>query len=228
MKDENKDSEVLVTQIPLKVKKAKAPKKIDKPKKKKNTKIELPVLKEDKLSLQFLSTIKGVSVIVLLIISIVLIGNIVLEIDKNKESIVIPENEKNTIENDSILGNWITENNSLFRFDKDGNFYWYDSVEDLHNNYYGGTYTYKKGLDALSEMGYTEEEVKVTFGDEIDIENIYSIIMQPTTLIKGQKDQSAKELKERETWWFLIIKKNDKEALGYNKTLDLRYNLTSY
>lgn len=227
MNDKKQDSEIFIDQIPLKVKKVTAPKKVDKPKKKKNNKIELPVLKEDKLSIQFLSTIKVFSVVVLLIISIILIVNIVVEIDKNKESTIIPETEKNQVENNSILGNWITENNSLFSFFDNGEFYWYDSVDDLTNNYYSGTYTYKKGLEALGEMGYTEEEVKVTFGDEINIDNIYSIVMQPTTLIKAKKDLSENEIKERETWWFLIIKKSDTEALGYNKTLDIRYNLSS-
>ena len=76
-------------------------------------------------------------------------------------------------------------------------------------------------------MGYTEEDLKVSFEDNIKVENVYSIIMTPKTVIKARKDVSASELRERETWWFLIIKKDDGTAYGYNKTLDIRYNLTS-
>ena len=74
-------------------------------------------------------------------------------------------------------------------------------------------------------MGYTEEDLALSFDEDVKIENVYSIIIKPTTVIKGRKDVTNKELTENETWWFLIIKKDDGTALGYNKTLDIRYNL---
>ena len=212
------DSNFSVTQIPLKVKKVK------KVKNNKKTKIEMPLLKEDKLSFHVLSTVKCFTVIVLLIITGILIYSISKELDNNKESEVIPSNEISTIKNNTIIGNWYTENNSLFIFDDNNIFYWYDDDTELDNNYYSGTYTYKIGKDAINEMGYTEEEVKVTFGENIDINDIYSIVIQPNKYIKAHKDMSS-ELKTRETWWFLLIKKSNKEALGYNKTLDIRYKL---
>jgi hypothetical protein len=210
-----KNNKKVVDRIPLKVKK---------PVSHKKPKIELPVLKEDKTSLQVLSTVKVICVLVLLAVSMNLIINIVLEIDKNKAVEVVDDNKP--IEDASnILGSWLTDNNSLFVFEKDGNFYWYDYYEEKNNNYYNGTFTYKTGLDALEEMGYTEEDLALSFDEDVKIENVYSIIIKPTTVIKGRKDVTNKEISENETWWFLIIKKEDGTALGYNKTLDIRYNL---
>ena len=199
-----------MSKIPLKVKKP-----VNNSKKKKQ-KIELPVLKEDKTSLQILSTVKIISVLVLI--------NIVYEIDKNKTAEI---EEKEIIKEDknNILGSWITENNSLFIFEKDNVFYWYDSYDDKTNNYYTGTFTYKTGLEALEEMGYTEQDLTISFDEDVKLENVYSIVMKPTTVIKARKDVTNKELTENETWWFLIIKKDDGTAQGYNKTLDIRYNL---
>ena len=222
-------SNIHVDRIPLKVKKVanNTNKEVKKKKKKKQTKIELPVLKEDKTSLQIFSTVKVITVLILLAITFVLIANIVLEIDKDKSVVLEKDDIKIEDKIGDVLGSWLTGNKSLFVFDKNSNFYWYDSYEDKTNNYYAGTFTYKTGLEALDEMGYTEEDLKVSFADEVKVENVYSIIMQPKTVIKARKDVSASEIKERETWWFLIIKKDDGTAYGYNKTLDIRYNLTS-
>ncbi len=210
-----KDNKKVIDRIPLKVKK---------PVSHKKQKIELPVLKEDKTSLQILSTVKVICVLVLLAVSMNLIINIVLEIDKNK-AVEVVEDNKSKEDTSNILGSWLTDNNSLFVFEKDNNFYWYDYYEEKNNNYYNGTFTYKTGLDALEEMGYTEEDLALSFDEDVKIENVYSIIIKPTTVIKGRKDVTNKELTENETWWFLIIKKEDGTALGYNKTLDIRYNL---
>ncbi|MDE5888918.1 MAG: hypothetical protein K2H20_02745, partial [Bacilli bacterium] len=84
------------------------------------------------------------------------------------------------------------------------------------------------GEEALKDMGYTEDEIKLNFGENTKIENIYSLNLFPTTSQKGGIDTTSKDLNEGESWWFLLIIKDDNTALGYNKTLDLRYNLTSY
>ena len=49
--------------------------------------------------------------------------------------------------------------------------------------------------------------------------------MIPTTVIKANTNVTLHELKENETWWFILMVKNDGTAIAYNKTLDLRYNL---
>lgn len=212
----------IVHQIPLKVKKA-----IRNNSKKKEKKIELPILKEDKIPLEFLSTIKIVSTIILLCITIALIINIAIELKNNKAT--INNSDTSIVEvTSSKLGTWVTENNSLFVFEDDGVFYWYSSYLNNQDNYYAGIYSSIEGEEALTDMGYTKDEFSKTFGEDIDLEKVYSITMQPTTVIKNGQDTTSKDLKENETWWFILIKINDKEAIGYNKTLDIRYNLINY
>ena len=75
-------------------------------------------------------------------------------------------------------------------------------------------------------MGYTEEEFKKTFGENLDINNAYSLNLLPSLVYKGYQDTTTRDLKDNETWWFILIKKDANTAIAYNKTLDQRYNLT--
>lgn len=210
--------------IPLKVKPVKSVKKKKKVKKT-TSKNNSSHLKNNIDKLKIKSTLKIIAVILLFIINIILIYNIVSTTDNTKKN-----NEKNNIptkilKSNSVIGTWKTSNDGLFVFDDNSTFYWYDSYKNLSNNYYGGTYNYKKGVEALEEMGYTLEEFKNTFGENINLDHVYSMNILPTISYKGGIDISTRDLKENESWWFILIIKNDKTALGYNKTLDIRYNL---
>ena len=74
-------------------------------------------------------------------------------------------------------------------------------------------------------MGYTEKEFTIEFGENINLDNIYSINLKPTTVIMSGIDISTVELNKNESWWFILIIKDDGNAYAYNKTLDLKYNL---
>lgn len=208
-------SEIKVNPIPLKVKPVTPPKKvrvndINHPEKETNT---------DYLKASF----KLSFIIILVVLNIILL----IKIFKDKEETEVKEPEQNiktAHTSTEMLGSWRTSNNSLFLFDDDLKFSWYEYYEELDNNYYSGTYNYKKGLEALQEMGYTEEEFNKTFTD-VKVENVYSMNLLPTYTFKSGQDVTSEELKENETWWFIIMIKNDGTAIAYNKTLDFRYNL---
>lgn len=226
--DSNSTSSIQIKEIPLKIKKtAKIPKesKINKKDQSSNN-LDLPILKEERTFIQIISTLKLVSCFILLTVSIALIINIANEVnsEENTTSTLIstPESRKTK---STIIGTWITENNSLFCFYDDGTFYWYDDYQEKDNNYYAGTYTYKNGSEALTEMGYSEDEVNQIFGENINSTDIYSLSLNPTYVYKGGQDLTTKELNENEEWWFLLVKTSSNEALGYNKTLDIRYTL---
>lgn len=168
------------------------------------------------------STIKIIAVFALFIINFILIINLVSIPEEPNISYSTKKKEVTS----NVLGSWTTPNESLFVFNDDYSFYWYESYKDQNNNYYAGTYNYKQGSDALTEMGYTTEEFTKTFGEDIKIDNVYSLNIFPTISYKGNKDTSTKDLKENESWWFIIIKKDNNTAIAYNKTLDIRYELT--
>lgn len=159
---------------------------------------------------------------ILLMASIILIINIVNEVkDKPISSTVEIDTSKEMF----ITGSYKTTNDSLFTFNEDSTFYWFDNYNELDNNYYTGTYTYLRGQEAINEMGYTEEEIPIMFGENIDKNNIYSIQLYPTKVLKNNRDVTKRELKDNTVWWYILVLKDDKNAIGYNKTIDARYSL---
>jgi len=150
--------------------------------------------------------------------------NSTTKVDANKNLATILPSSKKILSTSNIIGNWQTKNNGLFVFQDDNTFYWYDSYKHLEDNYYKGTYTYKKGIEALEDMGYTQEEFYLIFQENVSLDNVYSMNIQPQILYKAGQDM-RKELGKNESWWFILIIKNDNTAQGYNKTLDNRYNL---
>ncbi len=198
-----------ISSIPLKVKPVKSPPKI----KKQNIKVS--------------STIKAILVTIILIINFTLIIHISHEIDEsNKRLPTVTSVIKEKIPaSTNVLGSWQTSLEGLFSFQDDYTFYWYDSYKYPNDNYYGGTYTYKQGLEALEEMGYNEEEFNTTFKEGYSVDKVYSLKLKPTVFVQGGQDLSSKSIKENELWWYILIIRNDNTAIAYNQTLDLRYSL---
>lgn len=163
-----------------------------------------------------------IAVLIFIIVTTFIIITIVKQIDINDESLQSKQEQKLS---QKITGSWQSSYNGLFIFNKDNSFYWYNSYKNLKDNYYRGTYNYKTGTDALTEMGYTLEEFKKEFGTDIKIDNLYSINLKPNYVFMSGIDITSVDLNENETWWYLLIIKNDGTAFGYNKTLDLKYNL---
>ena len=203
----NSSKNIKVKDIPLKVKKAK-------------------IAKAQKSSVLSSNALPIYLIIALILINIILLANYVSTREKNSPTYDI-SNERIAIKA-SKLGSWQDQNNQLLIFAEDNNFYWYTSSTTQNDNYYQGTYNYQTGLEALKEMGYTEDEFYLTFGNDISLDNVYSINIFPSLLINNHRDLTSIKLKPNETWWYLLIIKNDDTAIGYNKTLDLRYNLTKY
>lgn len=201
--------ELKLKPIPLKVKPIKSPNS------KKN--------KKSIFEMKLLSTIKIVLVLLLFLINTVLIYKVISNKEENQPIVDKPTTAKHNITNS--IGRWRSSNNGLFSFEDDNKFFWYEYYDDLKNNYYSGTYNFKKGPDALEEMGYTEEEFNVTFGQDIKIENVYSMNLLPTYSFKAGVNMTEEDLSDNEAWWYILMIRNDGTAIAYNKTLDLRYNL---
>lgn len=227
--EENLDTQpkLNIKEIPLKVKPITSPKPVKKEKKKNipKTKAELKKEREEKeKKLKFYSNLKIILVVLLLIINILLITKTIIDletepVEKEKQTIPI-KHAKST-----IIGTWRSSTNGLFIFQDNELFYWYDSYQDQQDNYYSGTYNYKKGKEALEEMGYTEDEFKKTFGEGISVDNVYSMNMIPNLSVQKGMNNTERDIKENESWWYILIVKDEQTAIAYNKTLDLRYSL---
>ena len=180
-----------------------------------------------------IKTLKIISIILLFLISILLILNIVYKIKyKDNNSTDNKEKQTNTEVKEeptaseettpiTINDELINEEGNLFIFKNDGTFYMYEDKDNLEDNYYEGKYTYTQGHDALTDMSYTDEDFANNFGEDINMDNVYSISINLSKKVEDKQDT-----KDTTQWWFLLIIKDDQTAIGYNKTLDARYELT--
>ena len=170
------------------------------------------------------SILLAIIVLLLLITSYVIINKMI-----STENKPVAKKKKKEKKGTSLSLNtkWITADDSMFYFDKEGNFYWYDDYTDKKDNYYDGTYTYKQGKDALKEMGYDEKEFLKVFGEKISEDRVYSLELTPVTAFIEGRDQSETFLPKGTKWWFILIIKSEGGAIAYNKTLDIRYHLES-
>lgn len=165
-----------------------------------------------------LTIIETTSIFFLLILSIYIIK---VTITQPRTTKTLTKLTTTLTKEETLIGNWLTTKDNIFIFNKDATFYYYNNYKVLNNNFYTGRYTYFQGLDALEEMGYTEEDYNNTFKQEnIKIENIYSIKLNITNEYINNIDKDKKT-----TWWIIMIIKDNKTATIYNKTLDIRYNL---
>jgi len=202
-------------QIPLMVKEKENKNKVLKNKNNKPD-IQQKTSQKDKINNAILL---GIIVLLLLITSYVILNKM---IDEEKKPLVVAETKVKKNNKNNINTKWVTADDSMFHFDKDNNFYWYDDYTNKKDNYYEGTYTYTNGLEALEEMGYTEEDYNITFKkDNIKIDNIYSIKVQ----LSSEVINNVRKNKEQK-WWLIMLIIDNKNAVIYNKTLDTRYTLT--
>jgi len=183
----------------------------------KQIKKEIKETKKTKRSI-FFTTIEVTCIFFLLILSIYIIK---ATITSPRTSKTINKLSSTITKEETIIGNWITNKDNIFMFNNDNTFYWYNNYKILNNDFYNGTYTYKQGINALEEMGYTEEEYNQELKDEnIDLDNIYSIKLNITNEYINNINKT-----KNNTWWIIMVLKDNEKASIYNKTLDTRYNL---
>ena len=78
---------------------------------------------------------------------------------------------------------WKTSNGTLLDLKEDNTFRWYNSADDLTDNYYEGTYEVYIGQEAvdklcsIEEYGITEESQKKTINEYTDNINYYYCVM---------------------------------------------------
>ena len=145
-------------------------------------------------------------------------------IDSNTKT-VVSNNSNDNIKEYTLLKKWESADDELFIFDEEHKFYIYNNKDNIKDDYYSGIYSYKKGKEALEEMGYTEEDYTKIFKERVEENNIYSLELKPDTVFMDGIDKTDKSLPNNIKWWFLLIIKSDGTAIGYNKTLNTRYHL---
>lgn len=187
----------------------------------KKNEIELNKIIREQQIIELFSSLKVLLLIILLICIITLLINITKEQKKTIEE----KSNINTLENNQGLYSiWQTSNGYTFTFENNNIFHIYESGLYVHNNYYEGSFDYNEGSEAISEMGYTDEEFKNDYNLESYL-NLYSIHMVPTKYMKNNNNIISRKIEKGEKWWFILIIIDNNKAIAYNKTLDIRYQL---
>ncbi len=116
------------------------------------------------------------------------------------------ENESDTepVQNASLITEYKWENSadsSLLICETDGSFKYYQSAEDLTNNYFDGTYVFYMGKDAvnyitteLSDYAVTEEELKTLFdnNEEYDESNFVILVLNnEACMVDGENQMES-------------------------------------
>lgn len=107
-----------------------------------------------------------------------------------------------------IEGNWrILSDSETYWVFKNGEFWWYKSINDLNDNYWYGTVQIKTGKDGLLSVGLDESKVDniISKNSNIKESDIYSLIMTPKKIISGGVDKSSTNIPSNSTWKYLWV-----------------------
>lgn len=109
----------------------------------------------------------------------------------------------------NISGGWrkLEESEEYWVF-RNGEFWWYQSVNDLNDNYWYGTTQILTGKEGLSKAGLDESKVDTIFSNsngKINATDIYTMILTPQKIISGGVDKSSTNIPEGTTWTYIWI-----------------------
>lgn len=109
----------------------------------------------------------------------------------------------------NLVGGWriLSDSEQYWKFEKD-KFWWYQSVNELDDNYWHGTaqiFTGKKGL-ALAGLDTDKVDTIINQSDgAVSDSDICTVVMTPTKIISGGEDKSATNIPEDTTWTYIWI-----------------------
>lgn len=134
--------------------------------------------------------------------------------------------KKDEVTSVALIGEWQSEQGTLFTFDEEGNYGYYKDGSDRDDNYYKGPYTYQNGEDAMNELGITASEFEgLAKAQKIEQKDIYAVKMDMQTLVSGGSDKSE-ELKEDNYYYFAFYLLPDEKALAVNMSTFDKIELT--
>lgn len=108
-----------------------------------------------------------------------------------------------------ITGGWrlLGNSESYWEF-KNGNFWWYKSVNNLNDNYWYGTTQIVTGKKGLKLAGLDESKVDSIVSSsnrKVTANDIYTMILTPTKIISGGVDKSSTNIPQNTTWTYIWI-----------------------
>jgi len=130
----------------------------------------------------------------------------------------------------TIDGGWrILANSEEYWTFKNGEFYYYKSVNDLNDNYYQGTYKVYTGKTGAAKVGIEASKIDniVAKNKGIKETDIYTLILTPKKIISGGVDKSSTNLGTNDWQHVWILVDHGKEGIE-GQFLDVKSQDTSY
>jgi hypothetical protein len=130
----------------------------------------------------------------------------------------------------TIEGGWrILANSEEYWTFKNGEFYYYKSVNDLNDNYYQGTYKVYTGKTGAAKVGIEESKIDaiVSRNKGIKETDIYTLILTPKKIISGGEDKSSTNLGSEDWHIVWILVDHGKEGIE-GQQLNVKTADTSY
>ncbi len=120
-------------------------------------------------------------------------------------------NKSNVKTNDlEIYGGWKTQSpdaETYWVFDNN-EFWWYQSYNDLNDNYWYGKVTIETGREGLKNVGLNESSVDTIIQNsngKVTDDDIYTLTLTPKKIISGGIDKSSTNIPEDSKWHYVWI-----------------------
>lgn len=130
----------------------------------------------------------------------------------------------------TIEGGWrVLSNGEEYWTFKNGEFYYYKSVNDLNDNYYQGTYKVYTGKTGASKVGIEGSRIDAITSKNKGVteKDIYTMIITPKKIISGGVDKSSTNLGSGDWQYVWILVDHGKEGIE-GQILNVRTADTSY
>ena len=130
----------------------------------------------------------------------------------------------------TIEGGWrILSNGEEYWTFKNGEFYYYKSINNLNDNYYQGTYKVYTGKEGAKKVGIEPSKIDsiVAKNKGIKETDIYALILTPKKIISGGEDKSSTNLGSEDWHLEWILVDHGKEGIE-GQMLNVKTADTSY
>lgn len=109
----------------------------------------------------------------------------------------------------SMNGGWriLSDSETYWKFE-DGEFWWYESVNNLSDNYWYGTTQVLTGKAGLAVAGIDEGKLDTIISNSsgnVTADDVYTIVCTPTKIISGGVDKSETNIPAGTTWTYVWI-----------------------
>jgi len=133
---------------------------------------------------------------------------------------------------DNLTGGWrkLEESEEYWVF-RDGEFWWYQSVNNLNDNYWYGTTEILTGKEGFAKVGLDESKVDTIFSNsngKVDLNDIYTVLLTPTKIILGGVDKSSTNIPSGTNWTYVWILVDHGDEGIEGQVLNMQTYYTSY